>query len=89
MRLHVAVIARNIVGERYLARLPHCAKLIQNPMDCGQRYVRMPATYGGTDLVGAGMVLGSEQGLDDCEPLGSDGNPALTTPRNELAESLN
>ena len=36
MRLHVAVIARNIVQERYLARLSHFAKLLQNPMDCGQ-----------------------------------------------------
>ena len=36
MRLNVAVIARNIVQERYLARLSHFAKLLQNPMDCGQ-----------------------------------------------------
>jgi hypothetical protein len=36
MRLHVAVIARNIVQERYLARLPHFAKLLENPMDRGQ-----------------------------------------------------
>jgi hypothetical protein len=36
MRLHVAVIARNIVQERYLTRLSHFAKLLQNPMDCGQ-----------------------------------------------------
>ena len=36
MRLHVAVIARNIVQERYRARLSHFAKLLQNPMDCGQ-----------------------------------------------------
>jgi hypothetical protein len=36
MRLHVAVIARNIVQECYLARLSHFAKLLQNPMDGGQ-----------------------------------------------------
>ena len=36
MRLHVAVITRNIVQERYLACLSHFAKLLQNPMDCGQ-----------------------------------------------------
>jgi len=36
MRLDVAVIAGNIVQERYLARLSHCAKLLQNPMNCGQ-----------------------------------------------------
>jgi hypothetical protein len=35
MRLHVAVIARNIVQERYLARLSHFAKFLQNPMDGG------------------------------------------------------
>ena len=36
MRLHVAVIARNIVEERYLARLSDFAKLLENPMDGGQ-----------------------------------------------------
>jgi hypothetical protein len=36
MGLHVAVIARNIVQERYLVRLTHFAKLFQDPMDCGQ-----------------------------------------------------
>ena len=36
MRFHVAVIARNVVQERYLARLPDFAKLLQNPMYCGQ-----------------------------------------------------
>jgi hypothetical protein len=35
MRLNVAVIARQIVQERYLARLSHLAKLLENPMDCG------------------------------------------------------
>ena len=49
----------------------------------------MPATYCRTDLVGARMVLRSEQGPYDCEPLWCDGNPPLTTPRDELAESLN
>jgi hypothetical protein len=34
------------------------------------------------------MVLRSEQGPYDCEPLGCDGNPALTAARDELAESL-
>ena len=36
MRFHVAVITRKIVQDRYLARLSHFAKLLQNPMDCGQ-----------------------------------------------------
>ena len=36
MRLHVAVITCKIVQDRYLARLSHFAKLLQNPMDCGQ-----------------------------------------------------
>jgi len=36
MRLHVAIIASNIVQERHLARLAHFAKLFQNPMHCGQ-----------------------------------------------------
>ena len=88
MRLDVAIIAREIMQERYLARLSHFAKLLQNPMDCGQRYVGMPATDCRTDLVGARMVLRSEQGLYDCKPLGCQGNPALTTSRDELAQPL-
>ena len=36
IRLYVPVIALNIVRERYLARLSHYAKLLQNPMYCGQ-----------------------------------------------------
>jgi hypothetical protein len=89
MRLDVAVIARNIVEERHLARLSDLAKLLENTMDGGQRYVRMPAAHGRTDLVGARMVLRSEQGPYNGEPLGGDGNPQLTTTRDELAESLN
>jgi hypothetical protein len=88
MRLHVAVIARNIVQGRYLARLSYFAKLLQNPMDCGQGYVGMRATYCRTYLVGARMFLRSEQDTYDGESLGCDGNPPLTTPRDELAESL-
>jgi hypothetical protein len=49
----------------------------------------MLAAHRSTYLVGARMVLGSEQGSDDCEPLGCDGNPTLTTSRDKLAESLN
>ena len=89
MRLHVAVKARNIVQQRYLARLSHFTKLVQNPMDGGQRYVGMLATYCRTDLVGARMILRSEQGPYDCEPLGGDSNPPLTTSRDELAEAVN
>ena len=48
----------------------------------------MPTTYCRTDLIGARMVLRSEQGSYDCDPLGGNGDPALTTPRDELAESL-
>ncbi len=36
MRLHVAVIARNIMQGCYLARLSHFAKLLQDPMDSRQ-----------------------------------------------------
>src|ERR1700722_17168644 len=49
----------------------------------------MPATYCRTDLVRARMMLRIEQGPNDCEPLGCDGDPALMTPRDELAESFN
>jgi len=88
MRLHVAVIARKIVEHRYLARLSYFAKLLQNPMDRGQRYVGVSATNRRTDLVGARMVLRSEQGTYDSEPLGCDGDPARPTPRDELPQSL-
>jgi len=89
MRLDIAVITCHVVQKRYLARLSYLAKLFQNPMDGGQRYVGMPATYCSADLVGARMVLGIEQGLNDREPLRRYGNPAFSAPRNELAESLN
>src|SRR5260370_17922021 len=89
MRLHVAVIARNIVQERYLARLSHLAKLLQHSMDGGQRNVRMDEAYCRTDLVGVRMLLRPEQRLYDCEALAGAANPPLTTPRNELGESLN
>ena len=36
MRLHVSVIARNVVEDGYLARLSHFAKLLQNPVDRSQ-----------------------------------------------------
>jgi hypothetical protein len=36
MRLHVAIITRNIMQQRDLVRLSHFAKLFENPMDCGQ-----------------------------------------------------
>jgi hypothetical protein len=88
MRLHVAVITRNIVQERNLARLSHFAKLLQNPMDGGQRYMRMLVTYCCTDFVAARMVLRSQQGPYHRQPLGCDGNTPLTTTRDELAESL-
>jgi hypothetical protein len=89
MRLDVAVVAGDIVQQRYLAGLADFAELLQNPMDCRQRYVGMLATYRRADLVGAWMVLGSEQGLHDCEALGRYGYPALTASRDELAQSMN
>ena len=36
MRLDVSIVTRNIMKQCYLARLSHFAKLLQNPMDCGQ-----------------------------------------------------
>jgi hypothetical protein len=44
----------------------------------------MIATYYLTDLVGARMVLRSEERSYDSKPLGCDGNPPLATPRHEL-----
>ena len=89
MRLDVTVVARNIVEERYLARLAHFTKLFQNPMDCGQGYVGIPAAYCRANLVRARMVLRSKQGPYDCEPLRCNRDAPFTTPRHELAEPLN
>jgi hypothetical protein len=88
MRFDVAVIARDIVEERHFARLSHFAELLQNPMDRGQRYVGMPAAHRRAELLGARMVVRSEQGLYDGEPLGCDGNPPLTASGDEVAEPL-
>jgi hypothetical protein len=49
----------------------------------------MGATNHPKYLIGARMVLRSEQGSYDREPLGCDSNPPLTTSRDKLAESLN
>jgi hypothetical protein len=35
------------------------------------------------------MIARGEEGSYDREPLGRDRNPSLTTPRDELVESLN
>jgi hypothetical protein len=48
----------------------------------------MLATYCHAYLLGARMVLRSQQGSYHGKPLGCDGNPPLATPRDELAESL-
>jgi len=89
MSLHVAVVACSIVQERYLACLTRLAKLFQNPMHRGPGYVRMRAMHCRVYLVGARVVFRSEEGSYDSEPLGRDGNSSVTTPRNELAQSLN
>jgi len=88
MRFHVAVITRGIVQRRHLPCLSQLAKLLQNPMDCGQRYVGMLAAHGRAYVFGARMVPRGEQRSYDREPLRCDGNPALMTPRDKLAESL-
>jgi hypothetical protein len=88
VRLDVAVIARNIVQPSHLARLSHFAKLLQNPMNRGQRYVGIPAMYGRADLVAARMLLGSEQCFYDGNPLGRDDNSLLTAPGDEIAQPL-
>jgi hypothetical protein len=89
MRLDVAVVPRGIVEESDLARFSHAAKLFQDPMDRGRRYVGMLATHGHTYFVSARMVLRRQQGSYHCEPLGRYRNSSFTTPRDELAESLN
>jgi hypothetical protein len=89
MRLDVAVIARDIMEEGYFAGFADFAKLLENPMDRSHRYMRMSAAYRGTYLVGARMVLRSEQGPDNREPLGRHGDPTLTTSRDKVAKALN
>jgi hypothetical protein len=50
--------------------------------------VGMCAAYCYTYLIGTRVILRREQGTYHCEPLGRDGNPLLTTTRDELAESF-
>jgi hypothetical protein len=88
MWLDVAVIARGIVQESYLAGLSHSAKLLQDPMDRGGRHVGMLATYCHAYFVGARMVFRSQQGLYHCKPLGCYRNSSFTTAVDKLAESL-
>ena len=88
VRLNVAVIAGYVVETSYLPRLSHFAKLLENPMNRGQRYVRIAATNGGADLVATGMLLGGEQGFDDCQPLRRDRNSLLAAASDEITQSL-
>ena len=88
MTLDVAVIARDIVEVGYLAGLAHFTELLENTMDRRQGHMGMRAADRRTDFVGARMVLGGEQGIDDGQPLGCDRNPLLTTSRVEFAEPL-
>src|SRR5215469_5469071 len=88
MRLDIAVIACDIVQECDLARFSNVAEFVQDPMDGGQRDVGMLAPHGGANLVGAGMVLRSQQGSYDGEPLGRDRDSPLVTAGDEVAKSL-
>ena len=89
MRLDVAVIAGDIVQERYLARLTDVAEFVKNAMDGGQGYVRMLAAHSNTDVFRARVILRSEQGLYHRQPLRSDGDTAFAASRDEFAESPN
>ena len=88
MRFDVTVIARGVVQQRYFARLSYVAKLLEDPMDRGQRDVGMRAADCCAYLVGARMARGSEQRSYHREPLGRHRDAALTAPRDEVAESL-
>ena len=89
MRFDVAVIARDIVQKGHLARLSYLAEFVENSMDGGQRYVGMLAAHGGIDLVRAGMILGSQKGSYNGEPLRGYRDTALSASRDELTESSN
>jgi hypothetical protein len=89
VRLDVAVIASDIVQERYLARLTDVAKFVKDAVDGGQGYVGMLAAHGSTDVFGARVILRSEQGLYYRQPLGSDGDTAFAASRDEFAEPPN
>lgn len=86
MRLHMAVITRTAMKRRDLARLTHLAKLLENPMDCGQRYVWMFPAYDSTDFFGAGMILRSDQRLNDGQALRGDRQPPLAATLHEFTQ---
>ena len=72
VRLDMAIVTCAAMKRGDLARLAHLAKLLENPMDGGQRYVRMFAAHRSIDFFGAWMVLRSDQRLDDGQALRRD-----------------
>ena len=86
VRLDMAIVTRAAMKRGDLARLAHLAKLLENPMDGGQRYVRMFAAHHNTDFLGAGMIFGGHQGADDSQALRRNRQPPLAATLNKLAQ---
>jgi hypothetical protein len=78
MRLDVAVVARAVMQMRNFARFPHLAQCFERAMHGCKRHVRMLAADASVDVIGARVVLRSEQRLNYRAPLGRDGQAALT-----------
>ena len=88
MRLHVAVIARNVVQECYFARLADVAQRFERAMHSGERNMRMLQPDGGENRVRARMVARIEQHFDNREALRRDGQAASAASLGKLREPL-
>ena len=77
MRREVAVVAGAVVEHRDLARLADLAERFERAMDGRERDMRMELAHGLENGLGARMVGGGEQRLDNREALRRHGESAL------------
>lgn len=87
MGLGVAIVTRALVQRRHLARLADIAELLEDAMNRGERYVGKFFSYGGADVLGAGMLFRGQQRADDGEPLRRDGQAAFMAALHELIQA--
>src|SRR6202030_3984636 len=88
MRREIAVEARAVVQGGDLARLADLAERFERAMDGRQRDMRMPPAYGSENGLGARMVSGREQRLDNRESLRRDGESAIAAALGKLGHPL-
>jgi len=82
-----AVESRGRAGVMDPPHDPHRHKTVQNPIDCGPRYIREPLLYEQQHLIGSRVVIETQNGLQHRSALNRKGATAATTQRRQLFQS--